>query len=47
MDTVHSGPNFRTVIALDEHAYAARADGDEHSDGWVYWMLLSTSRREV
>lgn len=32
------------LIVLDEHTYdsphrAARADGDEHSDGWAYWML--------
>lgn len=33
------------LIALDEHTYdspqrAARADGDEHSDGWDYWVLV-------
>lgn len=32
------------LIAVDEHGYdsphrAARADGDEHSDGWAYWIL--------
>ena len=32
------------LIALDDHTYdspqrAARADGDEHSDGWEYWAL--------
>ena len=32
------------VIVLDDRSYssphrAARADGDEHSDGWDYWML--------
>lgn len=33
------------LISLDDHTYdtprrAARADGDEHSDGWDYWVLL-------
>lgn len=33
------------LIALDERTYdspqrAARADGDEHSDGWDYWVLV-------
>ena len=32
------------LIALDDHTYdsprrAARADGNEHSDGWEYWVL--------
>ena len=32
------------MIAVDDHAYAsphraARADGDEHTDGWDYWVL--------
>ena len=36
------------LIALDEHVYdsprrAARADGDERSDGWDYWVLLDNS----
>ncbi|MDE0374570.1 MAG: DUF262 domain-containing protein [bacterium] len=36
------------LIALDEHVYdsprrAARADGDERSDGWDYWVLLDDS----
>ena len=36
------------LIALDEHVYdsprrAARADGDERSDGWDYWMLWDDS----
>ena len=36
------------LIALDEHVYdsprrAARADGDERSDGWDYWLLLDNS----
>ena len=33
------------LIALDERTYdspqrAARADGDEHSDGWDYWVVV-------
>ena len=36
------------LIALDEHVYdsprrAARADGDERSDGWDYWVLWDDS----
>ena len=36
------------LIALDERVYdsprrAARADGDERSDGWDYWVLLDDS----
>ena len=36
------------LLALDEHVYdsprrAARADGDERSDGWDYWVLLDNS----
>ena len=36
------------LIALDEHVYdsplrAARADGDERSDGWDYWVLLNNA----
>ena len=36
------------LIALDEHVYdsprrAARADGDERSDGWDYWVLWADS----
>jgi hypothetical protein len=32
------------LISLNEHSYdtpqrAARADGDEHSDGWEYWII--------
>jgi hypothetical protein len=32
------------LISLDEHTYedprrAARADGDEQTDGWEYWVL--------
>lgn len=36
------------LIALDEHVYdspwrAARADGDERSDGWDYWVVVDDS----
>jgi hypothetical protein len=32
------------LIGLNEHTYdsprrAARADGDEHTDGWEYWVV--------